>query len=90
MGKTAGKIDLDRVIALGRLPQEDAQDLHVELCRASGITEPEEIVAEWNRRSPEALWGCDPEVCVGPYLDALLEIVVAFCKDRAREVRSKN
>lgn len=40
---------------LSGLTPEGARDLHAELCRLHGMS-ADEIIADWNRRSPEDPW----------------------------------
>jgi hypothetical protein len=41
--------------AKGELDETSARNLHAELCRLSGMT-ADQIIEEWNRRSPEDPW----------------------------------
>jgi len=78
--------DLEYFGEHGHIKMSDAQNLHATLMRGHGITEPDEIVTDWNRRDPEAPWGSG---IVGKYVRELTDLVCAFMADKIEEARKQ-
>lgn len=84
----AGPLDLEFLQKHGRLSQFDAQSLHAQLCRMSGMTDPLAVEAAWNVQSPMALWNCEPEQCNGIYVQELTSYVVRYMQEKLEEKRA--
>jgi hypothetical protein len=84
-----GSIDLKKMAELGRLSQSDAQGLHVILCNQEGVTDPDAVIALWNKLSPRARWNCPPEKCTGKYVRQLTDMTLRYMKDQVRKTRAK-
>lgn len=83
---SSNPVDLDYFKEHGHIKMEDAQSLHCLNMRHHGITDPDEIIADWNRRDPEAPWGSG---IAGKYVGQLTELVCAFMRDKIREAQSR-
>lgn len=68
-------IDLAAFDERGHISQREAQDLHTCLMNERGITDGDAVIAAWNQKSPESLWGEDG---LSLYVHELTGIVVAF------------
>jgi hypothetical protein len=71
-------IDLEYLVEHGHVKVEDAQGFHSLVMRRAGITDPDEIVAEWNCRDPRAPWGSG---IVGVYVEHVTELVWDYMRD---------
>lgn len=81
-------LDLDALEQLGRLSQQDAQNLHTILCHQAGMKDPDAIMAAWNVQQPLAPWDCPPDECKGPYVDQLTQWVLRFMREKLRREKS--
>ena len=75
-------VDLEYLTKHEHLKMEDAQSLHSIMMRHHGITDPDEIVADWNRRDPEAPWGSGK---VGKYVRELTALCFDFMAAKIKE-----
>jgi len=67
--------DLEHFGEHGHMKPMEAYCLHIVCMREKGITDPDEVVAAWNRRDPDAPWLSH---IVGEYIKYLTGIMVAF------------
>lgn len=75
-------MDLQFLGEHGHLKPSDAQGLHSVMMRGVGVTEPDEIVADWSRRDPEAPWGSNK---AGAYVRELTEMTFLFMIDKIQK-----
>lgn len=68
-------INLETLVARGRLSQREAQDLHTCMHHVTGTHDADSIIADWNYRSPESLWDFDGD---SEYIRHLTGCVVKF------------
>lgn len=78
--------DLDYLGEHGHISVSDAQRFHQVLIGQCGITDPDTVVADWDRRDPDAPWGSGK---VGQYVHDLTEMVCAFMADKVAEAQAE-
>jgi hypothetical protein len=79
---SARPIDLEYFGEHGHVSITDAENFHIIIMRHHGITDPDEVVADWNRRDPDAPWGSGK---VGKYVREITDLVCEFMADKIRE-----
>lgn len=79
-------MDLEYFATNGRISQREAESLHGHLCTLSGVTDADEIIADWNRRSPESPWGNDGE---SEYIHSFTTMFQAFMKEKINDAKLK-
>lgn len=79
-------IDIEAFSQRGRISQKEAEEIHTHLMHLSGFTDGDTIIADWNRRSPESLWGQDGD---SPYIQSFTELIMGFMKEKIHEARLK-
>lgn len=77
-------LDLTAFAERGRITQKEAEDVHTCLMHRSGITDGDTIIADWNQRSPESLWGQDGE---SPYIHSFTDLLLGYMRDKLKETR---
>lgn len=75
------KIDLKQFAARGRITQREAEEVHTILLQLQGITDGDAVIAEWNRRSPESLWGEDGE---SPHIHSFTDMLLAYMQYKTK------
>lgn len=80
-------IDVEFLDKNGHISPEDAYAFHAMLMRKQGHTDPDEIVADWNRRDPEAPWLSNK---VGRYIHQLSKIVLLYIQSKVEEAEKND
>jgi hypothetical protein len=79
-------IDIEAFAQRGRISQKEAEHIHTHLMHLSGITDGDTIIADWNRRSPESLWGEDGD---SSYIQSFTKLLMEFMGEKIQEARLK-